>query len=168
MIDRKTIDRLFSEWCGTWQVPDLPNHVTVKVSSRLSRSIARCYPKKKKIHLHREVPNSPHEFFREVLCHELAHIAVHELNGNGCRPHGREWKELVRKAGFEPRTRLPWNHIKPDRKQRKKRVYLHQCPICRTHRTAGRPMYRWRCRPCVESGLDGRLLVTRLSKEPPF
>ena len=106
MIDQKIIDRLFSEWCGTWGVPDLSKQVSVKASGRLSRSIARCYPQKKKIHLHREVPNSPYEFFREVLCHELAHIAVHELNGNGCRPHGREWKELMRKAGFEPRTRL--------------------------------------------------------------
>jgi predicted SprT family Zn-dependent metalloprotease len=42
-----------------------------------------------------------------VLCHELAHLAARERHGDRIRPHGPEWKALMRAAGYEPKTRLP-------------------------------------------------------------
>jgi predicted SprT family Zn-dependent metalloprotease len=47
----------------------------------------------------------------EVLCHELAHVAVYRLHGRSVRPHGPEWKRLVRQVGFGAAT-----HVQGDRR----------------------------------------------------
>jgi SprT protein len=98
-----------------------------------------------------------------VLCHEMAHLAVRKLHGRHVRPHGPEWRALLRSAGFEPRSRLPSPNgdPRPKRKRRAPYVYLHRCPVCQRYRIARRLMSRWRCSDCVTSGLEGRLTVTR-------
>ena len=48
----------------------------------------------------------PADLLEEVLCHEVAHAAVAIKLGTGVRPHGGEWRGLMRDAGYEPRVRI--------------------------------------------------------------
>jgi predicted SprT family Zn-dependent metalloprotease len=99
----------------------------------------------------------------EVLCHELAHIAVHELHGSDAAPHGEEWRALVRHAGYKPAARACVVES-PARSTTRRRSpglrFSHRCPVCQTTRYARSPVYRWRCAPCLEAGLDGILEIT--------
>jgi hypothetical protein len=52
------------------------------------------------------IPDALRDLLEEVLCHELAHVAVYRLHGRAVRPHGPEWKGLVAAAGFKPRARF--------------------------------------------------------------
>jgi ribosomal protein L37AE/L43A len=69
----------------------------------------------------------------------------------------------MRKAGFEPRTRLRWDGAQPKkrRKRRRRYLYLHLCPVCQAKRTARRMVHQWRCVACAEAGLGGELEVWR-------
>ena len=71
----------------------------------------------------------------------------------------------MRAAGYEPKTRLPAPPgapaPRPRRRRRRRFLYLHRCPVCQLYRFAQRVVRRWRCRACVDSGLDGELVVTR-------
>jgi predicted SprT family Zn-dependent metalloprotease len=91
------------------------------------------------------------------------HLAGRELHGPQIRPHGSQWKALMRAAGFEPKTRLPAppGTPAPARRTRPRLVYLHRCPVCQRYRIARRLMRRWRCAACVDVGLDGELVITR-------
>ena len=51
--------------------------------------------------------DGPVALLQEVVCHEFAHAAVDERYGRRGRPHGREWRSLMRLAGREPRVRIP-------------------------------------------------------------
>ena len=43
----------------------------------------------------------------DTLVHELAHIAAVMICGLEIRPHGREWAQLMRVAGYEPTRTHP-------------------------------------------------------------
>ena len=91
-----------AEWSTRWNRPGLETRVTVQFSSRMTRSLGRCYTERGLIRLSERLLEGPRSLLEEALCHELAHVAVHELNGKRCRPHGPEWKTLMRAAGYEP------------------------------------------------------------------
>ncbi len=156
---RKSLDR----WLHLWDVPHLETQSRVEWSSRLNRSLARCYPDKKLVRISSHLQSASDSLLQEVLCHEMAHLAARELHGRNVRPHGPEWKALVTSAGYEARTRLPSPNGAPlpGRRRRGSTVYLHRCPVCQLLRTARRRMSRWRCAACVASGLEGRLTITR-------
>lgn len=96
--------------------------------------------------------------FDEVLCHEVAHLAVFHLHGSAVTNHGPEWQELLQLAGFEPR-RSYITDSPPDRNDHESIFYDHVCRICQAIRTAKRPMPNWRCVACQNAGLDGELIV---------
>jgi predicted SprT family Zn-dependent metalloprotease len=73
----------------------------------MTRSLGRCHPERRLIRLASWLREAPDVLLAEVLCHEVAHVAVHELHGSDCRPHGSEWKALMRTAGYPARTRIP-------------------------------------------------------------
>jgi len=148
-----------AEWLALWQVPDLESRITIELSSRMTRSLGRCYPQRRLIRLAQGLLKE-RAILEEALCHELAHAAVYELKGRNGRPHGPAWKALMRKAGFEPRIRLRWDGAAPT-KRRKHYIYLHLCPVCRAERTAFRAVRQWRCGDCIEAGLDGELEIWR-------
>ena len=153
-------------WARLWGIPGLAREVAVEPSPRMTHSLGRCYPESRRIRLSECLMQVAPPILREVLCHELAHVAVHVLNGRRSRPHGPAWAGLMRAAGFEPRARLPCHEIGlplPRKRRRRRRyLYLHRCPVCRMERIARRSMRRWRCAACVESGLDGKLEIWRL------
>jgi SprT protein len=150
-------------WLHLWSVPDLETETRIEWSPRLVRSLAHSYPERRLVRISSHLAGAPDGLLREVLCHELAHLATRELHGRNIRPHGPEWKALMTSAGFEPRTRLP----SPERALRLRRrrpapyVYIHRCPVCQISRPARRLVSRWRCAACVASGLEGRLDITR-------
>ena len=73
----------------------------IELSARLRTSFARSYPKVGLIRLNPVLLKpSYRDLLPEILCHELAHLAVYELFGPGRKPHGPEWQALVEKAGF--------------------------------------------------------------------
>jgi predicted SprT family Zn-dependent metalloprotease len=152
------------QWAWAWELPDLPDQVTIEISNRLRSSIGLCYPERSLVRLHPVVRELDEPIFLEILCHELAHVAVHRHFGRGCKPHGREWIDLVEAAGFDARTRLPPGSVfatPSQRATRKTVLWHHRCPRCHAARTARRPVYTWRCATCRKRGRSGKLEITR-------
>ena len=99
------IRRALEDWCHLWGVDDLAPEISVEFSSRMSRSLGRCYPDRKLIRIAHFVLEESDALVQEVLCHEAAHVAAHYLYGSSIRPHGPEWKALMQQAGFPPSVR---------------------------------------------------------------
>jgi predicted SprT family Zn-dependent metalloprotease len=165
----EVLDRLWRDnalgWSGTWGVADLRATVRVELSHRMRSSLGGFYPQERLIRIADTLLEAPPHLLQEVLCHEAAHAAVHILHGGRARSHGREWRELMRAVGLEPRVRIPREEIGPaaQRAARKRWVWRHRCPACRAQRLAGRPVRQWRCGLCREAGGDGRLVITRVA-----
>jgi predicted SprT family Zn-dependent metalloprotease len=150
-------------WSAAWGVPDLTDLVRVELSTRMRSSLGGFWPTEKLIRITDVLFEAPPHLLEEVLCHEAAHAAAHLLHGERVRSHGREWKELMRKAGLAPRVRIPTRELggAAQRAARKRWLWEHRCPVCRAHRLAGRPVRQWRCGPCRAAGRHGRLVITR-------
>ena len=109
---------------------------------------------------------------QQVLVHELGHIVVHARYGLDAQPHGAEWKRLMELSGLEPAARvrggcgvLRSGAPVPERlvlSPSHRPSYEHRCPVCQMVRVAKRPVRQWLCRVCVEAGLDGVLLISRV------
>lgn len=156
-----------AEWASLWGVPGLERRVSVRFSARLSASLGRATPARRSVRLAAALRTGPPAFLAEVLCHELAHVAAWEIHGEGIRPHGREWKELMRQAGYRPSTRLtppPGLALPRPRPRRRRRRYLydHRCERCGWSRLARAVVRRWRCPPCAAAGGEGKLAIWRL------
>ncbi len=162
--DYKVLQRLLADWSTIWNLPDLESRLSIVFSPRFRTAVGRCAPDKSEIRLASFLLTAPPEVLREALCHEAAHAAVYALHGRGPRPHGEEWRELMRAAGFEPRIRMPVDMSPHGRKSRKgnRGLWEHRCPICHMSRTAHRPVRNWRCAQCRAAGLAGDLIVTRI------
>jgi len=155
-------------WGARWGLERLDKSVRVEWSPRLSQSLGRVHVDRRLIRLSTQLAAAPRRIVREVFCHEVAHLAVRDLHGRHCQPHGPEWMALLRAAGFEPRRRIPWS---PPPKRSKRRVlqrrqFIHRCPVCHLQRSAWRPVPQWLCADCVAAGLSGRLEILSPSKHP--
>ncbi len=149
-------------WLRRWGTPSLVRSLRIEWSPRLRRAFGRCYLDERLIRLTPSLLDRQSHLLAEILCHEAAHAAVHQLYGPAARPHGAEWEELMRLAGFEPRVRIPVAvRSTPKRPATDRVVYLHRCPSCDIARKASRPMPLWRCRSCVGTRSRGRLVIRR-------
>ena len=163
------------KWARLWRCRPLAS-VNCAVNPRLAVSLGRCRPAARAIELNQRLLSHAWRLRREVLCHEAAHFAVRELHGRAARPHGKEWRELVTLAGFEPTLAIsfaPRGPASPSTSSsepaRRTRVisgcrYEHRCPVCQFTRLARRSVGRWRCAACVGAGLDGVLIIRRMPK----
>lgn len=149
---------LFSLWC----MPEVACRVDIQFSKRLRSTLGRTRVDIYRVRLNPLLAKANDGLLEEVICHELAHIAVYERFGGKAKPHGPEWASFVRQAGFEPRLSAD---IGGEVKHIKGRRYEHFCPICQAVRYAKRPMASWRCGGCVDAGLEGQLLIRGLGKE---
>ncbi len=144
-----------------WRTPGVVD-VHIEFSRRMRTSLGRCYPRRKIVRLS-EILLLPEneDLITEVACHEVAHVAAHELYGDGCRPHGPEWSKLVRAAGFQPRLSVAAAGPEPRRRMTSpvNVLYEHRCRTCNAMRTARRPMVHWLCSECVAAGLSGKLTI---------
>jgi len=156
------------EWAGIWNSPELLDRVQVVPGKRLRTSLGRCQPATGRIQLHPALfALEGHALFREIVCHEVAHVAVHLLHGEKVRPHGAQWKELVAAAGYPPVARMDPLRL-PRQVQSALQptvLYLHRCPVCRVTRSARRRVRNWRCRACRKRGLSGLLRIFRRVRE---
>lgn len=113
----------------------------------------------------------------EIVTHEAAHAAIATGEDAAVRaPHGPEWRLLMARAGYPNATGAHWR-CHPSRSPSPKRArarrlgngptcYEHWCPVCQSSRLGRRPVQSWRCAVCVAAGLDGRLEITRRTKQP--
>lgn len=151
-------------WGTVWGIQNLGRRVKIIFSPHLKRSLGRCDVVGHSISLNLVCKTLPRRKLLEILCHEAAHIAVREIYGDSTRPHGAEWQQLVRAAGYEARATTRLDTLNPAGavKVGSRSLYRHRCPVCQMCRTAPRSMRSWRCAACVEVGLDGRLVITRV------
>lgn len=111
-----------ASWGAEWSVPDLARRTSVAFSGRMSRSLGRCTLRTGEIRLNAALLDGPEAALLEVACHEAAHAAVFILHGAQARPHGREWKALMRRAGYEPVVRWPEHRVPDEVKPIRRRV----------------------------------------------
>lgn len=163
------IETLVHELFAGWGLGAPPSDLKISVSTRLTKSLARCLPERPEIRIAAFLLDGPSPLLREVLCHELAHLITHMRFGKSVKPHGPEWKALVRKAGFEPRVQIPTGRprsVSATTAARSRKVpstlWAHRCPVCQMTRIAHRSVPQWRCESCVKDGLDGRLVIERV------
>lgn len=157
---RVRLQERVQEWALQWGTAGLERRLRIEWSSRLRVALGRARPADKLIRINAALVDQPFSLLEEVLCHEAAHVAVHEIHRNRCRPHGVEWQALMIAAGFAPRVRMPLEN--PPAKMQPNFVYDHRCPVCQAQRTALRPVRRWRCAACVGVGLAGEIVITKL------
>lgn len=156
--------RRMLEWDDLWYADGLLANCTVRLNRRLTRSIGLCRPSKRLIDLNQLLLHDENrQLLFETLCHEAAHLVVHTRLGRTSRPHGREWKVLMRSAGFQARAHIPSDQIKGDLVPSRRVLYEyeHCCSHCGATMLSRRTSYRWRCAACVNKGLEGHLDVTR-------
>ena len=136
----------------------------------MHRALGRALPARRVVRIASTVARSSERALVEVLCHEIAHVAVYERHGRAVRPHGREWAALMRSAGYEPRIRVDPRvlgiEVMPAPALRgagRRRIYVyeHRCSVCQRRWTARRTVWQWRCAACVDAGLEGKLEVRR-------
>jgi predicted SprT family Zn-dependent metalloprotease len=161
-MDPSTLQRHLARYAKLWNLPGFEERITVEFSSRMRTSLGRCMPDGRTIRIAAWVRESSAELLEEVLCHEAAHAAVFAMHEGRPKPHGAEWKKLMRTAGFEPRVSLPRALLPPSQLRHLSAGprYEHRCPVCHAARTARRPMRGWRCTRCLDAGLSGRLVIT--------
>lgn len=147
-----------AEILSHWGAADLAPVVDIAFSPRLRRTLGRTRVDARRVRLNLELARADPALLREVLCHELAHIVVYERHGRDARPHGPEWRDLMKRAGCQPDTRVAQRGSARGRAGRRRR-YEHVCPVCQHARFAARLMGRWRCKSCRDAGLEGRLEV---------
>ncbi len=164
--DIPQLRRQLAPWAKTWELPGFEQRLEISFSSRLRSSLGRCVPRTREIRLAAFLREGPPALLQETLCHEAAHAAVYELHGAGRRPHGAEWRALMRAAGFEPRVRFPANLLSSalPQRARSEQLWEHRCPVCRASRVARRRVSAWRCAACRAAGQEGELVVTRLTE----
>lgn len=170
ILESPQVQRALSRWAHLWGVPQLKSRVVIRFSPRLKRSLAKTYPTSQRISLHRALEFAPRKVLIEVLCHEAAHVVVgqqlHAQHRNRPRPHGPEWRQLMRIAGYEPRlaakcpgTARHLRDIRPSPQPKSRQRVVHICPVCHLQRTAQRVVPQWRCAHCISVGLDGMLEI---------
>lgn len=145
-----------------WKIESLEDRVAVKFSARMVRSLGNCRPDATLIRLNKVLANARNKkIFREVLCHEAAHAAVFLLYGKRCRPHGPEWRSLLLKARYKPRTKIPENEVYglPRASRNNRYLYTYRCMNCGTIFHTRRTDRRWRCKRCQLKGLNGTLML---------
>lgn len=161
LMDHPKIDAWLEEWASVWSLPDLAQHARFETSGRLRTSLGRCQPQSGRIRIHPALLDEPEAMLREVLCHEAAHIAVHLRHGRDVRPHGWEWRECMREAGYQPRARIHVDGLSESMRAAltPKRLFEHRCGGCGMSRLAQRRMTCWRCRKCWSAGQGGKLQI---------
>lgn len=147
-----------------WALPEFDRRIDVSFSRRFRSRLGRAAPAAGTITLHAALSTAPRSLLHEVLCHEAAHVAAYRLHGTDVRPHGPEWADLVRRAGYKPNIRLRAKLPGFSQPRRATCSYEHLCPLCQVVRIAGRRMRRWRCQACVEAGLSGELEIRRVEQ----
>ena len=173
---KPTLDlpRVLTRWATLWRTPGLVDRVTVEFSPRLARSLGRVRPASGIIRLNALLQNVPHKILLEVLCHEAAHVAVYLTHGLKAQPHGPDWRDLVRRAGYTPTTKLAHPSLPRPRPNLSSKVsaltprpatrHRYHCPICQHVYFVRRKSSRLHCTACDPAGCPAPLHYQPLPK----
>lgn len=155
--ESKIVRRELVALSRAWHV-DLRD-VQVKISSRLRTSMGRADLARGRVSVAVSATKD-RRLFREVLRHELAHVAASRLGAKGEGHHGPTWRGLLLAIGAAPRVRIPLPGVQ---RRPPTRLFRHECSVCDFARIAKRRVPAWRCADCVAAGLAGRLTITEVS-----
>ena len=155
---------LVARWSDVWELPGLAERVHIEVSARMRVSLGQCRVSRGEIRITECLLDGPSNLLEEVLYHEVAHAAVGFKFGTRARPHGREWRGLMRDAGVTPRVRLSDADLAREAPAvlGRRVLWQHRCPVCQACRMAGRPVRAWRCATCGILRFGGRLEISRV------
>lgn len=98
------------------------------------------------------------EFLAQTVAHEVAHLVAFHLHGPRIRPHGPEWRAVMRLFGV-PAGRC--HRFPVDQPYRRLTRHLYHCP-CRTHELTSirhnraQRGLRYLCRSCGQPLVAGR------------
>lgn len=160
------VEHEIARWVDLWGLPGLGQRLRVVFSSRFRTSLGRCFPSTGEVRLASFLLEGPDDLLREALCHEVAHAAVYEKFRRRVKPHGEEWRALMRAAGYQPRVRIPADElVRRGCRSRNVSLWEHRCPVCQTRRLARTRVSRWRCAACRHVGLEGQLEVVQLAPQ---
>ena len=93
--------------------------IRVGTSRRLTASLARARLERAEVVLAEALLGSRH--LEEVVVHEVAHVVAWWRHGR-VRPHGAEWKALVRAAGHAPSVRMLPRDVRLPARRRRRRL----------------------------------------------
>jgi len=157
---KRLVKNTYNHCWKIWNAHDTPKPALI-IGKRLRSSLALFDPQNNTIKTHQHLSSLPHKIVREVLIHELAHYVAKIRFGPTIKPHGQEWQTLISRAGIKPRVHIPIGSFAkfsgPEHPPSHK--YRHTCPVCHFERYALTPQKKWRCASCVESGLEGHLII---------
>ena len=116
-----------------WAIDALRDAVTRVPVGRLPKIVWTNYPasagkayfRENEIRLSRVVLTTHPRVYDTVL-HEYAHLVVYQQFGRSSRPHGAEWKAVMRALGLEPRV----THDYPVERRTLGRKHAYRCTIC--------------------------------------
>lgn len=153
-------------WSSKWGIPELERGITIAANTRLRSTLGQYKYRHRRIEIAEFLLEEPEDVILEVLCHEAAHAATAHIYGEHMKPHGAEWQELIRKAGYSPTDKLLLCTLPrvQKKKQAKRALWEHSCEVCHMRRLAKRPVKEWRCSSCKKVGLNGDLVITRLEE----
>ena len=88
-----------------------------------------CNTKKKLIRFNiKLMVENKEDFIKNTVPHEMAHY-VTDILAPMCKPHGREWKAIMKLFGTLP---IIYHNYKTTHVRRVKKPYLYKCP-CQKH-----------------------------------
>jgi len=88
-------------------------------------SAGKAYYRENEIRLSRVVLTT-HDRVYDTVLHEYAHLLVYQQFGKSARPHGGEWKAVMRQLGLEPRV----THDYPVERRTLSRKHAYRCTDC--------------------------------------
>lgn len=101
--------------------------------------------------------SQPEAFLRETVPHEVAHLVTWLLHGRTARPHGTEWKAIMRHLGVQQPQRCH-DFDAPAARQQRRWPYRCGCTSHQLSTTRHRRILngvRYRCGNCGQELLAG-------------
>jgi len=168
---RTGLCKLAARCLTAWRAEYLIPRVRIVYNPRLTTTLGRACLTDLRVELNpRLLGEHPAELI-PTLGHELAHLVVYERHGKSARPHGVEFRLLLRRLDLPDNARhhLPVTHL---RRKRTRYIYLHRCSVCGQSflaRSVRRNCYCVACGPDMEwdvfrapNSAAGRALLDRL------
>ena len=156
---QKIYTRQISRWGEVWGVADLPERITITLSTRLKKTLGRVRPMSGVVTLNAKLASVQRSVFLEVLCHEVAHVVAYILHGSQAKPRGPEWRALVSAVGYKPSTSMNARWL-PDPATEEahlgKREH-YRCSVCQADYFVSRRSSHLYCEACIQNGVTVRL-----------
>jgi SprT protein len=116
-----------------WAVDALRAGFAIMPTRKLPRMTWANYPttagralfREFEIRLSRQVLQTP-EQIRDTVLHEYAHLVVFEKFGVKAKPHGTEWRAVMRQLGLAPTV----THDYPVEKRKMATRHIYRCEVC--------------------------------------